>query len=277
MKYMFGAFVSLMLCAAGCSADPPDTPQIGHVSSLLASGPALSNRFEFPIHGATKESNVDTYLSFSGEGDSIIQYKNLGEVVAWSAPHTPQMQRGWPTSESEHEGLARQYFARVGVPSDEIASVTNFKGFSSLAPIADPRSVSTTPIGYSTTARRSIRGVSVPDSHAGVQLNVDRVPVSLSLSWPIVPAGILNRASTMRAALPTAWRPPAALIGSTTFVRSEVVIRHSRKSQGTTTWLVVVRSHMKSGTRATTLDTDELGNRVTEFDPPTPAQPARTK
>lgn len=225
----------------------------------------LAVTWEFPIHEPAEVVQRNGTVQYRGQGETIIEFAD-GAVSAWSNADAAQMRRGWPTSLAAHDALAREYFVRHGIPEAEIGSTLHYSGYSSGAAILQPQSVQTSKLGYATTFTRRVAGFTVLDSHAGVQLNADRQPVALALSWPTVPRETLERAQALRTVLDQGWKPPADVVLGRSVLSTEVVVRH-QVFQRKPMWNAVIRVEMLSGpTMHTWVDVDEQGRRVETVD-----------
>lgn len=266
---MRSAFTMILLWTClGCSteSEPVLSPVNGGlvVQSVPQNGGVVAAGYEFTFDGKVNVSMTAVAHTYRSDEASLVQYVS-GGAIAWSLPHASQMRVGWPADPAVHEAMVRAFLIRQGIPAAELGSSYRFRGTLQSAPIAAPAQVATEELGFSTSFHRVIAGVEVPDSHAGAQLNAAGVPVALSISWPKIPPALVSQATTMLQRT-EGWTLPAAAGRGMVVGRSRVVIRHSPPGVPQLTFAVGLRTDL-AGRRRSHIDTDELGNRVTAFDP----------
>ncbi|CAN5739399.1 hypothetical protein BH09MYX1_BH09MYX1_28410 [soil metagenome] len=220
-----------------------------------------ASKYEFPIHGQATVVDVGEGERYQTATEGFTWFRSTNAVSAWSAPTAPQMSVGWPASMAEHDAMARAYVIRVGVPSTELGQVYHFHGHAYATSLLQPTvAPTTTELGFSTTFARTYAGYLVLDSHAGVQLNVSGVPVSLGIEWPDVPSAVVQEASTLRSSLASGWKAGPKSLGGRNLVGTQVVIRHSFAGGGAGVamqWRAVMRTESISfDGMHTYLDTD---------------------
>jgi hypothetical protein len=219
---------------------------------------AASYRFQLDTKPVVQVTGFETI--FKGGESSLVQYQNTGGAVGWTLPSSALHGVGWPTS-AQHEQMARDYLIGVGVPAEELGRPTTMEGRESSFAVAEPRKTTEASLGVSTNFTRMISGVRVTDSFASARLNANGVPVDFGVSWPPVPAEILTKAIAMKGRVVT---PP---LGAGYDV--EVVIRDSRHGRAELKWVAAVRNTLRTA-RHSSIDTDEAGNKILDFEPGPP-------
>jgi len=199
MKMRLNRVVSLgvVLVAAACSTADSDVQTGVTGSAVSATGAAVAG---YQHHVAKSKFSVgadplelDEFGMHKVVGASgVFATRKTGLVTALANAEAPARKRGPIASAEAHDRAVRAYFVQAGVPADQIESVQQFEVVGApTGPEGKADFHGTVEYRYS-MLKRSIRGVSVPDSFAWARVNEDGDVVEEQVYWPAIPQSVVD-------------------------------------------------------------------------------------
>ncbi|MDP9150305.1 MAG: hypothetical protein M3O36_10240 [Myxococcota bacterium] len=232
-------------------------------STALTSAVSAAEKFAFPLNGTIVENTTALSRIHKTATEALVEFTGTGALMGWSSSEAPQSNIGWPSSVTDHDALAKDYFIQRGISASELSQTTHFTGHSTSVDTSTPDVSHVTSLGYSTSFSRVFSGFDVVDSRASVQLNANKQAVALHLYWPDVPISTLQDARALQALLVQGWAPKAGLVGSGWQVtNTRVVIHHGLAGDAAPVWQTTIRVDLTGGTKTSYIDCDGTGGRL---------------
>src|SRR5262249_23962514 len=228
----------VVVTLTACVSSPRrEWPTQGTISAPAGGGAGYQHgpdHTQVVVGGHRKIAERYGYLRMVGEQGAVATNIANGSTVAAAAPNSSSASLPpFGTGYQDHDKFVKEYFLKLGVPTDQVGSVRAMTMLEAHGPSSEVARTIPRITAYYSTLQRTVDGVPVADSFAWARVNSRGEVVHEGVYWPAIPADVVNQVRQFRELLADPHRTETfkarlAVTGG----EGAVVIRHTPATSG---------------------------------------------